>query len=192
MINNGQPLGTTTVDSAGNWTFTPDTPLTNGPHEITTTQTDPAGNTSDPSDPLNFTVDTSTPNVQITNFIDNTTPIEGNIAIAVYRILQESLNNVVKHSGATSVRVIFNNDTDNISIIIADDGCGISADDLVRAMQNNRIGLFGMRERVELLFGRFEQNASVEGGAELVITIPHQIRERRPLFGTEDHDFIGG
>ena len=82
VIDNGQPLGTTTVDSAGNWTFTPDTPLTNGPHEITTTQTDPAGNTSDPSDPLNFTVDTSTPNVQITNFIDNTTPIEGNIAKA--------------------------------------------------------------------------------------------------------------
>ena len=123
---------------------------------------------------------------------DNGAPIEGNIAIAVYRILQESLNNVVKHSGATSVRVIFNNDTDNISIIIADDGCGISADDLVRAMQNNRIGLFGMRERVELLFGRFEHNASAEGGAELVITIPHQNRERRPLFGTEDHDFIGG
>ena len=82
VIDNGQPLGTTTVDSAGNWTFTPDTPLTNGSHEITTTQTDPAGNTSDPSDPLNFTVDTSTPNVQITNFIDNTTPIEGNIAKA--------------------------------------------------------------------------------------------------------------
>jgi len=123
---------------------------------------------------------------------DNGAPIEGNIAIAVYRILQESLNNVVKHSGATSVRIIFNNDADNISIIIADDGCGISAGDLAKAMQNNRIGLFGMRERVELLFGRFEHNASAEGGAELVITIPHQNRERRPWVGTEDHDFIGG
>ncbi|WP_010113584.1 Ig-like domain-containing protein, partial [Acinetobacter sp. P8-3-8] len=59
VIDNGQPLGTTTVDSAGNWTFTPDTPLTDGPHEITTTQTDPAGNTSEPSDALVLNVDTT-------------------------------------------------------------------------------------------------------------------------------------
>ena len=61
VIDNGKPLGTTTVDSVGNWTFTPETPLTDGPHEITTTQTDPAGNTSEPSDPLVLTVDTTAP-----------------------------------------------------------------------------------------------------------------------------------
>ena len=123
---------------------------------------------------------------------DSGAPIEGNIAIALYRILQEALNNVVKHSGATNVRVVFNNDADSTSITIADDGCGISDADLASAMQNNRIGLFGMRERVELLFGRFEQNVSAEGGAQLVITIPHQILERRPLGGAEDNDIIGG
>jgi signal transduction histidine kinase len=121
---------------------------------------------------------------------DTGVTIEGNIAIAVYRILQEALNNVVKHSGATSVRIVFNNDTDIISLSIADDGCGISADDLTRAMQNNRIGLFGMRERVELLFGRFEHNVSAEGGVELMITIPHDNRKRRPLHGAEDNDFV--
>jgi signal transduction histidine kinase len=123
---------------------------------------------------------------------DSSAPIEGNIAIALYRILQEALNNVVKHSGAANVRVIFNNDADSTSITIADDGCGISDADLASAMQNNRIGLFGMRERVELLFGRFEQNVSAEGGAQLVISIPHQTLERRLLGGAEDNDFIGG
>ena len=122
---------------------------------------------------------------------DSGAPIEGNIAIALYRILQEALNNVVKHSGATNVRVIFSNNMDSTSITIADDGCGISDADLANAMQNNRIGLFGMRERVELLFGRFEHNVSAEGGAELVITIPHQNLERRPWGGAEDNDFIG-
>ena len=120
------------------------------------------------------------------------TPIDGNTAIAVYRILQEALNNVVKHSGASSVRIVFSNDAEVVSLTIADDGCGISADDLARAMQNNRIGLFGMRERVELLFGRFEHYQSAEGGVELVITIPHHNRERRPLLGAEDNDFIDG
>lgn len=123
---------------------------------------------------------------------DTGAPIQGNVAIAVYRILQESLNNVVKHSGATRVRIVFSNNADNISLTIADDGCGISAQDLVRAMQNNRIGLYGMRERAELLFGRFDHSVSAEGGAELVVTIPHQTLERRPLRGSEDNDFIGG
>ena len=123
---------------------------------------------------------------------DSGVPIEGNTAIAVYRILQEALNNVVKHSGASSVRIDFSNDTEVVSLTIADDGCGISSDDLARAMQNNRIGLFGMRERVELLFGRFEHYQSAEGGVELVITIPHHNRERRPLLGAEDNDFIDG
>ena len=86
---------------------------------------------------------------------------------------------------------MFSNNADSTAITIADDGCGISDADLANAMQNNRIGLFGMRERVELLFGRFEHNVSAEGGAELVITIPHQNLERRPWGGAEDNDFIG-
>ncbi|WP_407640363.1 Ig-like domain-containing protein, partial [Acinetobacter piscicola] len=74
VSDNGKPLGTTTVDSTGNWTFTPDTPLTDGPHEITTTQTDPAGNTSDPSDPFVLTVDTTVPTItaEITGITEDT------------------------------------------------------------------------------------------------------------------------
>ncbi|RKG36781.1 Ig-like domain-containing protein, partial [Acinetobacter rongchengensis] len=80
VIDNGKPLGTVTVDSAGNWTFTPETPLTDGPHEITTTQTDPAGNTSDPSDPLVLTVDTTPPaKPEGVGATDNVGPNVGNI-----------------------------------------------------------------------------------------------------------------
>ena len=74
VSDNGKPLGTATVDSTGNWTFTPEMPLTDGPHEITTTQTDPAGNTSEPSDPLVLTVDTTAPTItaEITGITEDT------------------------------------------------------------------------------------------------------------------------
>lgn len=123
---------------------------------------------------------------------DTGEPIDGSIAVALYRILQEALNNVVKHAGAKNVRIDFFNNAKQISLTIADDGCGISAKDLARARQDNRIGIFGMRERVELLFGKFEMNESIGGGAKLTVTIPHPIRERRDSFAAEDHDIVGG
>ncbi|MCP2251829.1 Ig-like domain (group 3) [Prauserella aidingensis] len=57
----GAEIGTAVVDGDGNWSLTPSTPLTEGPHTITATQTDAGNNTSQPSDPVSFTVDTTAP-----------------------------------------------------------------------------------------------------------------------------------
>ncbi|MGU3412583.1 Ig-like domain-containing protein [Enterobacteriaceae bacterium C34A] len=54
-------LGETTADKDGNWTFTPETPLAEGPHSLTTTATDAAGNTSAPSAPWELVIDTTAP-----------------------------------------------------------------------------------------------------------------------------------
>ena len=56
-------LGSTTVGTDGTWTFTPTAPLDPGAHSLTTTVTDPAGNEGDVSDPVNFTVDLTPPDV---------------------------------------------------------------------------------------------------------------------------------
>ncbi|SFS65119.1 Ig-like domain-containing protein [Saccharopolyspora flava] len=57
----GNELGTTTADADGNWVVEVGQPLLDGPHTITATATDTAGNTSQPSDPVTFTVDTTPP-----------------------------------------------------------------------------------------------------------------------------------
>ncbi|HBI6864341.1 TPA: hypothetical protein K8E22_004036 [Enterobacter cloacae] len=49
ITDGGTPIGTAIVDGSGNWTFTPDTPLTDGEHDLAVTATDPAGNVSAPS-----------------------------------------------------------------------------------------------------------------------------------------------
>jgi len=80
VIDGTTPLGTTTVQPDGTWTFTPTTPLAEGPHSITTTATDPAGNTSPPSAPLPFTVDSTAPGAPvITSVNDNVGIIQGEI-----------------------------------------------------------------------------------------------------------------
>ncbi|WP_081624281.1 retention module-containing protein [Methylophilus sp. 1] len=80
IYDNGTKLGTALVQPDGTWTFTPTTPLVDGSHSITVTATDPAGNTSDPSTPLNFTVDTVAPNTPAFEGYDDVGTIQGVIA----------------------------------------------------------------------------------------------------------------
>ncbi|HEX8697798.1 MAG TPA: Ig-like domain-containing protein, partial [Myxococcaceae bacterium] len=71
VIVDGTPVGTTTADAAGNWSFTSTTPLAEGPHMVRATATDAAGNTSANSNTNTFTVDTTAPTVVVL------TPAEG-------------------------------------------------------------------------------------------------------------------
>ncbi|MFY0583120.1 Ig-like domain-containing protein [Cystobacter fuscus] len=58
IILNSTPVGSTTSDANGHWTYTPTTPLPDGPYELTATATDAEGNVSPPSSPVHFSVDT--------------------------------------------------------------------------------------------------------------------------------------
>ncbi|WP_148097681.1 Ig-like domain-containing protein, partial [Trabulsiella odontotermitis] len=57
IIDNGEVIGSVVAGDDGKWEYTPEVPLDKGDHEITTTVTDPAGNTSEPSPGISFTVD---------------------------------------------------------------------------------------------------------------------------------------
>ncbi len=61
LLSDGQPFGTAVVNSQGNWTFTPTAALADGPHTITISTTDVAGNTSTTNTTFTLTVDTQPP-----------------------------------------------------------------------------------------------------------------------------------
>ncbi|MBK0098620.1 Ig-like domain repeat protein [Erwinia sp. S63] len=61
VSDNGTVIGSTTVGNDGNWSFTPTSPLGDGSHSLTTTVTDPAGNTGAATTPITVTVDTTIP-----------------------------------------------------------------------------------------------------------------------------------
>ncbi|HDI4959167.1 TPA: BapA prefix-like domain-containing protein [Salmonella enterica] len=78
LDGNSASIGTTTVNSDGTWSFTPQTPLANGNHTLTLSATDPAGNSSAVSSGFMLTIDATPPAAPvIASGADNTAPVTG-------------------------------------------------------------------------------------------------------------------
>ncbi|ELX5635864.1 BapA prefix-like domain-containing protein [Salmonella enterica subsp. enterica serovar Infantis] len=78
LDGNPASIGTTTVNSDGTWSFTPQTPLANGSHTFTLSATDPAGNSSSVSSGFVLTIDATPPAAPvIASVADNTAPVTG-------------------------------------------------------------------------------------------------------------------
>ncbi len=88
-----------------------------------------------------------------------------------YRIFQEALNNAVKHSGATRVEVLLSRDQSYIILEIQDNGRGFDPADI---KQDQGIGLYTIRERVELLGGIIRIKSSDKIGTDIFIEVPIQ------------------
>jgi signal transduction histidine kinase len=85
----------------------------------------------------------------------------------VYRLVQEALNNVIKHADATEARIAMAERDDTLELVVEDDGRGF---DVGAAPQ--RFGLVGMRERVMLAGGRLEIDSAPGEGTRLTATLP--------------------
>ncbi len=91
------------------------------------------------------------------------------VGIALYRILQEALTNIVKYAKATSVSVDLGVSGNDVTLLIEDDGIGIPKD-----AQNNLLshGIVGMRQRVRALHGDFAISRRPEGGTMIEVNVP--------------------
>jgi signal transduction histidine kinase len=91
------------------------------------------------------------------------------VSIALYRIVQEALTNIVKYARAKNVNVDLGLTTDSLTLLIEDDGIGIPDD-----AQNNLLshGISGMRQRVRALHGDFSIARRIEGGTLIEVNIP--------------------
>ena len=87
---------------------------------------------------------------------------------ALYRIVQESLTNIVKHARASRVSVVLTRKDDSVSVIVEDDGVGFEPG---RAREGG-LGLVGMRERVGLLGGRLTVESRPGAGTTFVAEVP--------------------
>jgi signal transduction histidine kinase len=90
-------------------------------------------------------------------------PVSGNVAVHVYRVLQEALNNVARHSGARQAWVRLRFMKERLELEIEDHGSGFPA-----ARQGTGIGLVAMRERAELLDGKITFSRPTGGSGTLV------------------------
>ncbi len=80
IIDNGQVIGSTKVNPDGTWSYTPDQPLANGAHDLTTTVTDPSGNTGPEGSHVVITVDVVPGKVEITAVTDDAGSVTGSLS----------------------------------------------------------------------------------------------------------------
>jgi PAS domain S-box-containing protein len=91
--------------------------------------------------------------------------------IGLYRIAQEALNNVAKHARARNVAVLLQRRSDQVWLIVEDDGVGFDTAQ-VFAARGTRLGVAGMRERASLLGGTLDVESNPGRGTTLVARIP--------------------
>jgi len=95
------------------------------------------------------------------------------IKMAIYRIFQESLNNVVKHAHATSISILVKKEDNRVCFIIEDDGIGFNIRQGVMPLRKNRgLGLAAINERVKMLGGSFDVQSAKGKGTRLTYSIP--------------------
>lgn len=90
-------------------------------------------------------------------------------SIALFRIFQEALTNVARHSGASKVEVEYQNNGREAVLTVTDNGRGLPDE---HAVSRNSYGIRGMRERVEQLGGEIKFACPLEGGLSLTVSLP--------------------
>jgi len=105
--------------------------------------------------------------IDFSNDVDSALPFE--IGLSLFRVLQEALHNVMKHSGVKRIEVQLREDSGGIHLIIRDSGKGF---DVEAALQGKGLGLTSMRERVRLVNGTISIESKPMGGTTIHVRVP--------------------
>jgi signal transduction histidine kinase len=98
------------------------------------------------------------------------------LEITLYRVVQQALNNVVRHAHATEVHIRLVDDEELVQCSIQDDGVGFNVGEVSKRVrkQGAGLGLKGMQERVEAMKGTFQILSAPGSGSKVFVTIPKE------------------
>ena len=100
--------------------------------------------------------------------------IPGDVAISLYRIVQEALGNIVKHSGAREAQVHLTRDSDTIRLSVIDAGSGFNPGE---ARHGDGLGLVSIKERVQIVSGKFTVQSAPGKGTRIEVLVPVRWKE---------------
>jgi signal transduction histidine kinase len=115
-----------------------------------------------------------TSNLTIESELDDVDNIfDGEAEMSIYRIIQESLSNIMKHAEASEAQVFVKKSERNLTILISDDGKGYDLNRVeIRDRSEGGFGLLGISERVKMLGGTQEIESKIGSGTTVLIKIP--------------------
>lgn len=94
----------------------------------------------------------------------------------IYRILQELMNNTIKHASATAITVYLQYCEQNLHVLFSDNGVGVENPDLSKGM-----GMRSIRNRIDLLGGEIQVTSEENKGMKVVIRVPLTVQNNLPL-----------
>src|SRR5688572_7329736 len=95
--------------------------------------------------------------------------LDPSVALCLYRVLQETLQNSVRHSGCREIRVHLAGEKEQLRLLITDNGKGFEVES---SMQTAGLGLVSMRERVRLVYSSIEFHSKPGTGTRIEVTVP--------------------
>jgi PAS domain S-box-containing protein len=110
--------------------------------------------------------------IDFSNDVHSALPFE--IGLSLFRVLQEALHNVMKHSGVKRIEVELREDSGEIHLIIRDSGKGF---DVEAALRGKGLGLTSMRERVRLVNGTISIESKPMGGTTIHVRVPIESKD---------------
>lgn len=90
----------------------------------------------------------------------------------LYRVAQESIMNAIKHGDADQITVLLSAAGEQLSLLVEDNGTGFDVEELLQAPLQEKVGIVGMRERVQLLEGNFDLESSPGNGTQVKVVVP--------------------
>ena len=113
--------------------------------------------------------------------------IPKDITLCVFRITQESLHNVAKHSGARGAEVVLEKTDQEVRLSISDMGCGFDTDS---NRMTSGLGFIGMRERLRLVGGQLSIRSRPSQGTQIEVSVPLVERAKRASVGSSGQTTI--
>jgi signal transduction histidine kinase len=105
--------------------------------------------------------------------------VDASIKIALFRIAQETLNNIIKHAAAHQVNIQLGFEMEGIRLRVRDDGRGFNTQETLHKRQGRvSLGLIGMQERASLLDGTFTLSSAPGRGTQVEVKVPYDKREK--------------
>jgi len=104
--------------------------------------------------------------------------LEPDLAVACFRIVQESITNILRHAKASTIHVALRQTEQYLDLCIKDDGIGFSVRERsASATGRSTLGLLGMQERAQALGGRVTIQSVPGQGTEVRVRMPLRLRE---------------
>lgn len=94
------------------------------------------------------------------------------IEVAIFRVVQEAVMNAIKHANASYIEVKIETDSNNIIVVVKDDGIGFESEGCIQSPKLGSYGLLGMQERLDILGGQLSVKSKPGKGTEILAIVP--------------------